>query len=175
MFLEKLGFPLSAVETNTPCWPFSPQPCHTIQSLNGHAPFLSQSGDRRQEVVLGKLLFRSRREDRLPRRCKKSLARRLGGGGQEEKIEAEQLAALSSTGCCLPVSETSLQACLCSLPSELLRRHGHLANHIHCISPPARSINEATWSNQDILPLLPSSKLSDQRLFGKISIGGSIS
>ena len=49
-------------------------------------------------------------------KCKKlTLARRLGGGGQEEKIEAEQLAALSSTGCCLPVSETSLQACLCSL------------------------------------------------------------
>ena len=42
--------------------------------LNGDTPFLSQSGDRRQEVVLGKLLFHSRGEDRLPRRCKKSLA-----------------------------------------------------------------------------------------------------
>ena len=33
--------------------------------------FLAQSGDRRQVLVLGKLLFHWRREDRLPWRCKK--------------------------------------------------------------------------------------------------------
>ena len=41
--------------------------------LNGDSPFFAQFGDRRQEVVLGKLLFRRRREDRLPRVYKKNL------------------------------------------------------------------------------------------------------
>ena len=42
--------------------------------LNRDSPFLAQSCDRCQEVVLGKLLFRWRSEYSLPRRCKKSLA-----------------------------------------------------------------------------------------------------
>ena len=39
--------------------------------LNGDSPFLAQFGDLPQEVVLGKLFFRRRRENCLPRVCKR--------------------------------------------------------------------------------------------------------